>query len=148
MRKPYTAIPAAEDDPLVRKDGKIWLPILSVKLIRTHLYTPSILAVVDSGSPCCIFRFDLAEILGLDIASGEVGSMAGIIAGAGAKIYYHNVKLQVESDWVVAIKAGFMRELPVVGLLGRKGFFENFKVLFDHSVHPPEVEITRIAPVI
>jgi hypothetical protein len=29
-------------------------------------------------------------------------------------------------------------------LLGRMGFFEHYKITFDPSTHPPEIELERI----
>jgi hypothetical protein len=42
------------------------------------------------------------------------------------------------------VKAAFTDKLPVAGILGRRGFFENFKVTFDYSYDPPEVHLERI----
>jgi len=41
-------------------------------------------------------------------------------------------------------KGGFSEELSVAGTLGRTGFFDAFRVTFDHSEHPPILEINRI----
>ena len=38
----------------------------------------------------------------------------------------------------------FFEEFQLAGLLGRKGFFDNFKVTFDHSTDPPALEYVRI----
>jgi hypothetical protein len=40
--------------------------------------------------------------------------------------------------------AGFSRELSVTGLLGLRGFFENFSVKIDASTSPPYCEIEKI----
>lgn len=42
------------------------------------------------------------------------------------------------------IKAGFVADLPLAGLLGRIGFFEYFKITFDPSTSPPGFELERI----
>jgi hypothetical protein len=34
--------------------------------------------------------------------------------------------------------------LQVPGILGRKGFFDNFYVNFDHASNPPSVEVKKI----
>jgi hypothetical protein len=40
--------------------------------------------------------------------------------------------------------AGFSRHLSVTGLLGRRGFCENFVVKLDASTSPPHCEIEKI----
>jgi hypothetical protein len=45
---------------------------------------------------------------------------------------------------MIQIKAGFSPRLSVAGLLGRRGFFENFIIKFDPSATPPGFEILRL----
>ena len=59
-------------------------------------------------------------------------------------IYFHPIKIQVESSWNISVMAGFTRKLSFPAILGRNGFFDNFTVLFNHSTKPPEMEIERI----
>jgi len=40
--------------------------------------------------------------------------------------------------------AGFVDGFNVGALLGRRGFFDSFSVRFDHSTHPPTLELDRI----
>ena len=61
--------------------------------------------------------------------------MGGVISGPPSKVYYHVVKLVVGMD-IVEIKAGFCWDLSE-NLLGQIGFFDNFTVIFDPSLHPP-----------
>jgi len=115
-----------------------------VRLAKNHAFTPRFQAVVDSGSPYCLFRADIAEYLGIDLENGIEHVIGGIIANQQEPIYFHRVKLQIEDDCVIHVMAGFLKKLSVTGILGRNGFFENFQVHFDHSGSPPELEITRI----
>jgi len=59
-------------------------------------------------------------------------------------IFFHKINLYAESDWVIPVRAGFMKKLHTHGILGRDGFFDNFHVHFDHSGSPPIVEIKKI----
>jgi len=45
---------------------------------------------------------------------------------------------------MLKIRAGFVRDLPVAGLLGRRGFFENFIITFDPSATQPGFDIQRL----
>jgi hypothetical protein len=75
-----------------------------------------------------MLRFDV--IIGLDIESGQLEDTQGI--SALSKTYVHEIALYVPGGPVM-IKAGFMENLAVPGLLGMNGFFENFIVRFDLS---------------
>jgi hypothetical protein len=144
VKKNYTRLPLDRPNPAFKGEMTAWLPLLSVRVGFNHKQTPRIPAVVDSGSQCCLFKADLAEYLGMDLKSGIEGSMGGLSHGMREPVYYHTVKLYVESDWVIDITAGFIKKLSVAGLLGRNGFFDNFKVRFDQSLIPPILEIEKI----
>src|ERR1700693_5402938 len=118
--------------------------MLSVRVGHGHNQTPSFFAVVDSGSPWCLFKSDVAAILGIDWQKGIEESIGGITQTTPEPVYFHRVKIYVESDWIVDVMAGFCKKLAVTGILGRNGFFENFYVKFDHSLKPPELEINKI----
>ena len=45
-------------------------------------------------------------------------------------MYLHDISLYVPGG-IIAIRAGFSMDLPVAGLLGMTGFFDNFKITFD-----------------
>jgi hypothetical protein len=53
------------------------------------------------------------------------------------------VSLYFEAGHRIEVVAGFARKLNTSGILGRQGFFDNFKVTFDHSSYPPALEIER-----
>ena len=93
-----------------------------------------------------MFHAELANYLAIDVAKGVEHSVGGIISGPRDSIYFHKVRLYVESDWIIEVMAGFVKKLAVTGLLGRNGFFDNFNVNFDHSKRHPQLAIKRIEP--
>lgn len=109
-----------------------------------HVTSPRFLAVVDSGSPFCMFKADFGRLIGIETEKGEADSIGGIITGTKEPIYFHKIRLYVEADWVIDVTAGFVKKLAVPGILGRNGFFDYFQVHFDHSEDPPVVEIKKI----
>lgn len=119
--------------------------MLSVRLGISHQQTPRFLAVVDSGSGVCMFKTDIADYLKIDFIKKNVGigEVGGIIQGPKQAIYYCPVRLYVADNWIINITAGFLKKLPVAGILGRTGFFDHFSVSFDHRVSPPQFEIDR-----
>ncbi|GAC1437185.1 MAG: hypothetical protein NVS1B11_30540 [Terriglobales bacterium] len=62
------------------------------------------------------------------------------IAGPN-EIYMHEISLYLPSG-VVETEAGFSKDLPVLGLLGMRGFFEHFKIVFDPAAL--QCELKRI----
>jgi hypothetical protein len=77
------------------------------------------------------------------LEDGVKGDLWGVIGGAKAPMYFHKVKIIVFGEFFETM-AGFSRDLSVTGLLGRRGFFENFMVKIDASSSPPSCEIEKI----
>ena len=93
--------------------------------------------VVDSGATRCMFKAGIGRFLGHDIESGEIQRTQGI--GGLVSAYMHEISLYVPGG-PVKVKAAFVENLPVSGLLGMSGFFENFIVTFDQSALIFEIE--------
>lgn len=120
-----------------------WAWIVNVKLIYRHSPpTKWFEAFVDSGSPWCLFHAGLCKPLGITLESGVRDDLGGIIQGAKVPVYFHKVKVLLALEQFEAM-AGFSSGLTVGGILGRRGFFENFTVTFDSSAAPPTIELIR-----
>ncbi|MFZ0311113.1 MAG: hypothetical protein WAL85_00280 [Candidatus Korobacteraceae bacterium] len=85
-------------------------------------------AIIDSGASSCIFHASIGRAIGLDIESGQLTETLGV-AGAMA-IYLHDISLYAPGG-IITTRAGFSDNLPIAGLLGMAGFFENYKISFD-----------------
>ena len=72
-----------------------------------------------------------------------IHAMTRGINGASSDVYYHNILLHVLGEQL-RIRAGFIRNIPVDGVLGHIGFFEYFKVGFDYSLIPPQLIVEKI----
>lgn len=94
-----------------------------------------------------MFHASLCATLGIRrVEDGVKDILKGIVGGQGAPfepIYFHRVRIMIGSE-IFETMAGFSWLLAVGGLLGRRGFFENFSVKFDASFHPPQLEIERL----
>jgi hypothetical protein len=102
-------------------------------------------ALIDSGASRCIFHAGIGEAVGFDVTKGIEEDTIGV-DGKPSRIYLHKVSLYVAAQ-IITIRAGFSYELPLAGVLGRLGFFENFKITFDASTAPPFFELERIVRV-
>lgn len=138
MRFPYKTYPD-------NKGGFDWWALLPVQISNPAKHSPPTKrfeALVDSGASRCIFHASLGRAIGLNIEKGEHDQTVGV-SGKPTVIYLHNVSLHVPGGHILKIKAAFTAELPMAGILGRNGFFEHFKVLFDPSGTTAGFEIER-----
>lgn len=116
-------------DKSIRFSYKIYhnisCPIITVKISGIEID-----AYVDSGAFYSIFSLQEAELIGIDYTKGKQGSA---IVGDGniIPVYFHHLPITIGN---VSLKAiiGFSPKLNIgFNLLGRKGIFERFVVIFD-----------------
>jgi len=140
---PYKAYPLKAPNNLGDKID--WWPVILVRLTDKHMQTKTkpFHAVVDSGSPMCLFHAELLKPFGMNLKNGVEDSLGGVGKQVKIPVYYHNIQILVGADWCIGVRAGFSEELSTAGILGRLGFFDAFRVTFDHSVHPPCLEISK-----
>ncbi len=102
----------------------IWVKILNPKTGKEIQYY----ALIDSGSDECIFDAEVGEAIGLNIKKGTPRPLQGVIEGKKATYWIHDVELKV-GGWPYKVPIGFMYDLAKVGygLLGQRGFFDQFK---------------------
>jgi hypothetical protein len=77
------------------------------------------------------------------VEDGIRDELHGVVGGRHVPIYFHKVRVLLFGEFFDTM-AGFSRELSVAGLLGIRGFFENFIVTIDSSADPPRCEIEKI----
>jgi len=70
--------------------------------------------------------------------------LGGVIQSASpADVFYHRIKVAVLTE-IIDLTAGFCYDLPVAGILGRTGFFDQFIITFDPTAQPPGMDIERV----
>jgi len=115
-----------------RYSPSIVRPVIEIKL-KSNSNILRYEVLVDSGADFCIFSSEAGEALGLNIKKGKMREVFGV--GGKVSLYYlHKVNIEV-GGWMYEIEAGFMPDVAGkimrYGLVGQKGFFENFIVKFD-----------------
>lgn len=134
MRVPFRPYPG--------RPNPVLYPLIRVSIGRRHAgRTRPFEAMIDSGAADCMFHASVLSALGIKLDAGRKERRGGI--GGTQDVWVHPVQLFVGMD-LFSIEAAFSPSLPVGGLLGRKGFFEYYKVTFDPAPDPPEVEIERV----
>lgn len=91
------------------------------------------LALPDSGADVCLFPLKLAKQLNLDLSTLPK-SLTGGVGSAANVTYYATVSIDLGGGIDFSAYAGFTQGLDhsAFGLLGQSGFFEQFRVEFDH----------------
>jgi hypothetical protein len=90
-----------------------------------------------------MFHAGFCRSLGIRLTDGIKGDLSGVVGGKTADLYFHKIKILV-GGYQVTTMAGFSEEISVAGLLGRRGFVEEFIVKIDSSTAPPSFEIEKI----
>ena len=115
----------ADDGYLLR------LPIVSViftnpqnrKRVEVH-------CLIDSGAEDVFLSMEAAKALGIDVSMGDTKEYKGITS-APVIAHEHALLMNVERDThQFNVACSFLSDLPVAGLLGQNGFFDNYKVVF------------------
>jgi hypothetical protein len=109
--------------------GYISLPIINVKLINGNKHK-DVRCLLDSGADHSIFHSSVADILGIDLASGKPRAFYGI-ANQVAHGFLHPVQLQVEGfNEAIDIDVAFTEDNDI-SLIGQIGFFDFYQVIFE-----------------
>lgn len=87
-------------------------------------------AVIDSGATRCLFHANIAAHLGIDLKSRRREMTSGI--GGREESWLHPIALYIPGG-PVQITAAFKENLPLAGLLGTTGFFDQFTITFDSA---------------
>jgi hypothetical protein len=137
-----------------RYDGPDGL-IIERPVIPITLYNPLLSdapsvgyhALVDSGADYCVFSAEIADMLGIDITTGEEHAMSSAFVGDGRSVFFHPIEITVGpygSALRLPIWAGFMQDLRGTGygVLGRHSFFNGLTFIKFRN-HLSELEIGK-----
>jgi len=104
-------------------------PYLIVSLLKGNR-RKDVISLVDSGADLCLFHSDIGRMIGIGIQAAPKLVFQGV-SGAKEVAYLHRVDLVVKGLSGVALEVGFTDSIAVgTGLLGQRGFFEQFHINF------------------
>ena len=130
MKFPYHELPR-NPTPAFPKETSRLIPLVPI-VLKNGDKEFEIDALVDSGASSCLFAGMLGVGLGLDVQKGPSQKIYGLGKGE-VTAYFHKITLQI-GDVVWNEYVGFCFEnFRVDGLLGQKGFFSSFRVIFDYA---------------
>jgi len=123
---------------VTRPDGTtVRCPVIPIRLFKRTEKGENIdaLALLDSGADVSAMSLDFAELFSLNLSAPKI---PGFGVGGEVKLIPSKVKIRVLSkrhghlDFVIPIHVAPRKyNLPI--LLGRKGFFSNFKITFNQG---------------
>ena len=128
-----------------RPEGHTFYPLVRI-FLRQDMNMAHVLSLVDSGSADCVFPASLGELLHIDIPSGQPYQFHGfdnrLVPG-----FVHEVVLQVAgfTHWV-PVDAVFL-ECEGMPILGQRGFFDNYQVVFEKWARRFEINTKETAMV-
>jgi len=100
----------------------------------------------DSGADHCIFPLLVTSLLGLDPLNMKMHPTGGV--GSQANLTYYEmveIRMPVPNGTPLSFRtyAGFTQGADALGmgLLGQSGFFETFRVQFDHAAKVFHIEV-------
>jgi hypothetical protein len=117
--------------PQPTKKGIIYRPVAQIFLQSIQEKWYAFEAYIDSGADISLFRRTDAELLGLNLRTGEYHPMMGI-GKTLVPAYKHKIKLRIE-DTVLEAFASFADSDEVPRLLGRTDVFNHFRITFDEA---------------
>jgi len=77
------------------------------------------------------------------VEDGIKEEFGGVFNDPKRPVYFHKIKIIVVAEQFETM-AGFSQELSAIGILGRRGFFQNFVTTIDSSGDSPHIELQRI----
>jgi len=107
-------------------------PYLVVRLFNGERHK-DVISLVDSGADVCLFHSDVGRMLGVEIEAAPELAFQGV-SGVREVAYLHRVNLEVRGLSPITLDVGFTNSVAAgTGLLGQRGFFEQFQINFDLS---------------
>jgi hypothetical protein len=107
-------------------------PYVIVRLINGDRHK-DVISLVDSGADVCLFNSDIGRMIGIEIEAAPRLAFQGV-SGSREVAYLHSVDLVVRGLNAITLEAGFTNSMAAgTGLLGQRGFFEQFQVNFQLS---------------
>jgi hypothetical protein len=105
-------------------------PYVIVRLINGARHK-DVISLIDSGADLCLFHSDIGRMLGLKIEAAPKLAFQGV-SGAKEAAYVHRVDLIVRGLDAITLDIGFTSSMAAgTGLLGQRGFFEQFQITFE-----------------
>jgi|SRR5271166_422344 len=128
----YSETPIAPSAPF--PNGQIVLrPLMLALLAAANGNTFRCVVWADSGADCCVFPLSFAIAMGLNPLEMRQ-NLTGGVGSSGNVTYYDDLTIDLGEGLKFHTYAGFTSGLEAqgLGLLGQRGFFENYNVIFEH----------------
>lgn len=112
-------------------------PLLPVTLSTSRRNRVKLMALLDSGADECLFHARWAEDLGIDMKTGVLDTIGGIVPGTDIDIYYHEVYLAIGAGPPLKCKLAFSYEVnedATDQLIGREFIFDQTRFALRQGI--------------
>jgi len=122
-----------------RHFGEVWVPFAQIDLQTTDTRFQTLALQIDSGAVVSLLRQSVAELLGLDLRSGQKIDVASVGGGTMAA-YVHTIHTRFAPSIAYPVRYAIADTETVPNLLGRLDVFDHLQFDFDGTF-----EETRVA---
>lgn len=113
--------------------GEVWAPIASIRLQSSGGSFQKLALQIDTGAVVSLLRRSVADLLGIDIASGRPLELTSV-SGGKTKVYVHEILTQFDDNIVLPVPFAISSTESVPNLLGRLGVFDHLQFDFDPTL--------------
>lgn len=123
--------------PYRKNPEGVYFPLIPVR-VAAGKQARNTAALIDSGATISIFRTEIASGLGITIESGKEIIMGGV--GGRIKGHLHTVTVTAAGKTFSCPMVFSYDYLVSFNLLGRTGFFDQFRISFEEKDHRVELK--------
>jgi len=121
-----------------RQDAKKhFFPIIPLRVHHSNITIDSA-ALVDSGATVSVFKKEVAQQLGVKIEKGIEIYLGGV--GGHIKGYIHRLRMQIAGKEFLCPIVFSHEYFVSFNLLGREGFFNKFRIIFEEKKNHLKLE--------
>jgi len=136
MKYPYLTV--LNSDP----NGKHFhRPVVDVEIFGPSR-SISTFALLDSGADNCLFHFQYAKEIGIDLEKCKKSATMGV-EGGKMEIYLTEIQIKIKGLEKIKVPVGFIDSKSVNGLLGQIGFFDLNRIKFERDHGTFEINPVR-----
>ena len=121
-----------------RHFGEVWVPFAEIGLRRADGGHQPLAIQIDSGAVISLLRRSAAELLGIDLQTGEKIDF-GSVGGNRVCAFRHDLQARFSDGFEMRVPFAIAEREDVPNLLGRLGIFDKLQVDFDATLQETRI---------
>lgn len=128
MKFPYYRVPVSEPSKAFPEKNTL-IPLIPIRIINNDEWYDCY-GLIDSGADACLFPAEFGENAGITNIINDKKHTFGGVGGGRITAYFHDLSIEI-GGYKFTTYIGFTYDNLPFPLLGQKGFFSLFKVIFE-----------------